>query len=259
MGKSSRETEKDMNNGIENKVVIIAGASSGIGEATTRRLAKDGAKLVIGARREERLKGLAKSLPGAEIVYRAADVTKPDDMEALAKLARDKHGRIDAIFNNAGVMPTANLADVHRDEWKMMLDINIMGVLNGIAAVLPTMKEQKSGLIIATDSVAGHVVYPGSAVYCGTKFAVRAIMEGLRQEERESNIRSTIISPGLVNTELYTTISDKEVGESLRAASEIPGIGLTADDVAEAVAYAVGTPETVAVSEIILRPTKQPI
>lgn len=248
-----------MTSGIANKVVIIAGASSGIGEATTRRLAKDGAKLVLGARREDRLKKLAESLPDAQIVYRAADVTKPEDMKALAKLALDKYGRIDAIFNNAGVMPTASLAEEHRDEWKMMLDINVMGVLNGIAAVLPTMKKQKAGLIIATDSVAGHVVYPGSAVYCGTKFAVRAIMEGLRQEERESNIRSTIVSPGLVNTELYTTISDKKMGESLRAASEVPGIGLTADDVAEAGAYAVGTPETVAVSEIILRPTNQAI
>jgi len=246
-----------MDNGIENKVIIINGASSGIGEATTRRLAKAGAKLVIGARREDRLKQLAESLPDADITYRVADVTKPEDMENLAKLALEKHGRIDAIFNNAGVMPTANLNEVRRDEWKMMLDINIMGVLNGIAAVLPTMKEQKSGHIIATDSVAGHVVYPGSAVYCGTKFAVRAIMEGLRQEEREDNIRSTIISPGLVNTELYTTISDKEFGTSLKNASEIPGIGLTAEDVAEAVAYAVGTPDTVAVSEIIIRPTKQ--
>ncbi|MEZ4647642.1 MAG: SDR family oxidoreductase [Candidatus Eisenbacteria bacterium] len=180
-------------------------------------------------------------------------------MEALAKAALDKHGRIDAIYNNAGVMPTANLSELHRDEWKMMLEINIMGVLNGIAAVLPTMKKQKSGHIIATDSVAGHVVYPGSAVYCGTKFAVRAIMEGLRQEERESNIRSTIISPGLVNTELYTTIADKEFGESLRKASEIPGVGLTPDDVAAAVAYALGTPDTVAISEILMRPTMQQV
>jgi len=248
-----------MSNGIENKVVVIAGASSGIGEATTRRLAKDGAKLVIAARREERLQQLAESLPDADITYRAADVSKPEDMESLAKLALERYGRIDAIFNNAGVMPTANLSEIHRDEWKMMLDVNIMGVLNGIAAVLPTMREQRSGHIIATDSVAGHVVYPGSAVYCGTKFAVRAIMEGLRQEERENNIRSTLISPGLVNTELYTTISDKEVGESLKKASEIPGVGLSAEDVAEAVAYAVGTPDTVAVSEVVLRPTRQAI
>ncbi|MDY7091871.1 MAG: SDR family oxidoreductase [Acidobacteriota bacterium] len=248
-----------MSKGIENKVIIITGASSGIGAATTRRLAEDGAKLVIGARREERLKELADSLPGAEILYRATDVTQPEDMEALAQLALDEFGRIDAIFNNAGVMPTANLSEVHRDEWRAMLDVNIMGVLNGIAAVLPTMKKQKSGHILATDSVAGHVVYPGSAVYCGTKFAVRAIMEGLRQEEREDNIRSTIISPGLVDTELYTTISDQEAAESLKDASKIPGVGLTADDVAEAVAYAVGTPDTVAVSEILLRPTNQAI
>ena len=248
-----------MNSTIEGKVVIIAGASSGIGEATTRRLIEDGAKLVIGARREEKLKLLADSLPDADLTYRVADVSKPEDMENLAKLALDKHGRINVIFNNAGVMPTANLSELHRDEWKMMLDINVMGVLNGIAAVLPIMKEQKSGHIIATDSVAGHVVYPGSAVYCGTKFAVRAIMEGLRQEERENNIRSTIISPGFVNTELHKTISDKKFGESLRQASEIPGIGLTAADVAEAVAYAVGRPDTVAVSEIIIRPTKQAV
>ncbi|MCA9758025.1 MAG: SDR family oxidoreductase [Candidatus Eisenbacteria bacterium] len=248
-----------MSNGIQNKVVIIAGASSGIGEATTRRLAKDGARLVIGARRVERLKELAESLPDADITYLAADVSKPEDMEALAQAALDRHGRIDAIYNNAGVMPTANLSELHRDEWKMMLDINVMGVLNGIAAVLPTMKKQKSGHIIATDSVAGHVVYPGSAVYCGTKFAVRAIMEGLRQEERESNIRSTIISPGLVNTELYTTIADKQFGESLKKASEIPGVGLTPDDVAAAVAYALGTPDTVAISEILMRPTMQQV
>jgi NADP-dependent 3-hydroxy acid dehydrogenase YdfG len=251
--------EEEMSNGIKNKVVIITGASSGIGEATTRRLAKDGAKLVVGARRQERLKQLAESLTDADITYRVADVIKPEEMESLAKVALDQHGRIDVIFNNAGVMPTASLSELHRDEWKMMLDVNIMGVLNGIAAVLPTMKEQRSGHIIATDSVAGHVVYPGSAVYCGTKFAVRAIMEGLRQEEREANIRSTLISPGLVNTELYKTISDRELGESLKKASEIAGVGLTADDVADAVAYAVGTPDTVAISEIIIRPTNQVI
>lgn len=242
---------------LKDKVVIITGASSGIGEATTRKLAKEGAKLVIGARREQRLKQLVDSLPDAEIEYRVADVIKPEDLESLAKLAVDKYGRIDAIYNNAGVMPTANLSEVHRDEWRQMLDINIIGVLNGIAAVLPIMKKQKSGHIITTDSVAGHVVYPGSAVYCGTKFAVRAIMEGLRQEERENNIRSTIISPGMVNTELYKTISDPKTRESLQQAAAIPGVGLTPDQIADAVAYAISTPETVAVSEIIIRPTHQ--
>ena len=246
-----------MTDTIKNKVIIITGASSGIGEATTRRLARAGAKLIIGARRTERLKQLAESLPDAEISYQPVDVRNSEDLDSLAQLALDKHDRIDAIFNNAGVMPTASLSELHRDEWKMMLDVNIMGVLSGIAAVLPTMKRQKSGHIIATDSVAGHVVYPGSAVYCGTKFAVRAIMEGLRQEERENGIRSTIVSPGLVNTELYKTISDKEFGASLKHASEIPGIGLSPSDIAEAVAYALGTPDTVLVSEIIIRPTRQ--
>jgi len=248
-----------MSENIKDKVVIIAGASSGIGAATTRRLAKAGAKLIIGARREGRLEELAKSLPEADITYAAADVTNPEDMEQLARLAIDKHGRIDTLFNNAGIMPTGSLRELRREEWRDMLEVNILGVLNGIAAVLPTMVSQKSGHIITTDSVAGHVVYPGSAVYCGTKFAVRAIMEGLRQEERENNIRSTIISPGLVNTELFKTIGDSETANAIKQASQIPGIGLTPDDVANAVAYAVATPATVAISEVIIRPTNQEI
>lgn len=244
---------------LKDKVVIIAGASSGIGEATARRLANEGAKLVIGARREERLKQLVNSLPEAEIFYQVTDVTNPEDMENLVKLAIDKFGRIDVMFNNAGVMPTANLSEVRRHEWQQMLDINIMGVLNGIAAVLPIMKQQQSGHIIATDSVAGHVVYPGSAVYCGTKFAVRAIMEGLRQEERENNIRTTIVSPGAVDTELYTTINDPEASEWVKNNQRTPGLGLTSEQIADAVAYAIGTPENVAINELLIRPTKQSI
>lgn len=244
---------------LKDKVVIIAGASSGIGEATARRLANEGAKLVIGARRKERLKQLVNSLPEAEIFYQVADVTNPEDMEILVKLAIDKFGRIDVMFNNAGVMPTANLSEVRRHEWQQMLDINIMGVLNGIAAVLPIMKQQQSGHIIATDSVAGHVVYPGSAVYCGTKFAVRAIMEGLRQEERENNIRTTIVSPGAVDTELYTTINDPEASEWVKNNQRTPGLGLTSEQIADAVAYAIGTPKNVAINELLIRPTKQSI
>ncbi|MDN3954406.1 SDR family oxidoreductase [Sporolactobacillus laevolacticus] len=244
---------------LKDKVVIIAGASSGIGEATARRLANEGAKLVIGARREERLKQLVDSLPKAEIFYQIADVTKPVDMENLAKLAIDKFGRIDVMFNNAGVMPTANLSEVRRHEWQQMLDTNVMGVLNGIAAVLPIMKQQQSGHIIATDSVAGHVVYPGSAVYCGTKFAVRAIMEGLRQEERENNIRTTIVSPGAVDTELYTTINDPEASEWVKNNQRTAGLGLTSEQIADAVAYAIGTSENVAINELLIRPTKQSI
>jgi NADP-dependent 3-hydroxy acid dehydrogenase YdfG len=244
---------------VKGKVVVIMGASSGIGEATTKKLAQEGAKLVIAARREDRLKALVEALPNAEISYAVADVTNKEEVQAVVNLAVEKHGRVDVLYNNAGIMPTAPLSETRFDEWRQMLDINIMGVLNGIAAVLPIMKKQQSGHIVATDSVAGHVVYPGSAVYCGTKFAVRAIMEGLRQEERENNIRSTIVSPGAVTTELYTTINDPEGRESVKnlMSKGEEGFSLKSSDIADAVAYAISTPDTVAVSEILIRPTKQ--
>lgn len=233
------------------------GASSGIGEATVRKLAGRGAKLVIAARREDHLRRIKESLPDADIVFRAADVSRFEQVQAVVDLAMEAYGRVDVLYNNAGIMPTANLSERRREEWRQMLDINIMGVLNGIAAVLPIMREQKSGHIIATDSVAGHVVYPGSAVYCATKFAVRAIMEGLRQEERLNNIKSTIISPGAVLTELYETINDKEESEAIyRMQKEI---GLTAEDIAEAVAFVIDTPDRMSVSDMIIRPTLQQI
>ncbi|MBT2759542.1 SDR family oxidoreductase [Mesobacillus foraminis] len=240
---------------IKDKVVVIMGASSGIGEATTRKLAEEGVKLVIAAHREDRLKTLVESLPNAKISYAVADVTNKDEVQAVVNLAVEKYARVDVLFNNAGVMPTAPLSEKRFDEWRQMLDINIMGVLNGIAAVLPIMKKQQAGQIVTTDSVAGHVVFQQGAVYCGTKFAVRAIMEGLRQEERENNIRSTLISPGTVDTELHTTIKDPENREWVENLQRT--IGLQSSDVADAVAYAISTPETVAVSEIIIRPTKQ--
>lgn len=240
---------------MNEKVVVIMGASSGIGEATVRKLAERGAKLVIAARREDNLRQIAESLPDAEIAYRTADVSDFDQVQAVVDLAMNTHGRVDVLYNNAGIMPTANLSETRRDEWRQMLDINIMGVLNGIAAVLPIMRAQKSGHIIATDSVAGHVVYPGSAVYCGTKFAVRAIMEGLRQEERVNNIKSTIISPGAVLTELYKTINDEK--ESAAIYQMQKEIGLTAEDIAEAVAFVIDTPDRMSVSDIIIRPTAQ--
>lgn len=240
---------------LKDKVIITMGASSGIGEATVRKIAEKGGKQVIAARREEKLKAIADSLPDAEIRYMAADVLKYEDVEKVVKLAMDTYGRVDVIFNNAGIMPTGNLIEARREEWKQMLDINIMGVLNGISAVLPIMQKQQSGHIIATDSVAGHVVYPGSAVYCGTKFAVRAIMEGLRQEERVNNIKSTIVSPGSVNTDLYKTISDKTAQEAL---FKLQGeIGMRPEDIAEAVVYVIETPQNVSVSDIIIRPTGQ--
>lgn len=240
---------------LKGKVIIVMGASSGIGEASVRKIAEKGGKLVIAARREEKLKEIAESLPDADISYLKADVTNYEDVKRVVDVAMQKHGRIDVVFNNAGIMPTGNLIEARRDEWKQMLDINIMGVLNAISAVLPIMEKQKSGHIITTDSVAGHVVYPGSAVYCGTKFALRAIMEGLRQEERENNIKSTLISPGAVRTELYKTVQDKAASEALfKLQAEA---GLDSDDVAEAVVYAIETPAHLSVSEVILRPTIQ--
>lgn len=240
---------------IQNKVVIIMGASSGIGEATTKKLAHAGAKLVIAARREERLKALVESLPDADLSYVVADVTNKADVQAVVDVAVEKYGRVDVLFNNAGIMPQSPLAEKRFDEWQQMLDINIMGVLNGIAAVLPIMKKQQSGQIVTTDSEAGHVVFPGGAVYCGTKFAVRAIMEGLRQEERENNIRSILISPGTVDTELHLTIQDPERREWTEDLQR--RIGLKSSDVADAVVYAISTPETVTVSEIVILPTKK--
>lgn len=242
---------------LNGKVIVVMGASSGIGEATVRKIAEKGGKLVIAARREDKLKAIKESLPEADIQYKAADVSNFDEVKAVIDLAMNSYGQIDVLYNNAGIMPTAPLIEARRDEWKQMLDINIMGVLNGIAAALPHMAEQKSGHIITTDSVAGHVVYPGSAVYCGTKFALRAIMEGLRQEQRENNIKSTIISPGAVRTELYKTINDKEASEGLSKMQSQEGYGLNSEDIAEAVVYAIETPRHVSVSEVIIRPTRQ--
>ncbi|WP_445002527.1 SDR family oxidoreductase [Exiguobacterium alkaliphilum] len=240
-----------------NKVVIIMGASSGIGEATAHLLAKRGAKLVLAARRLDRLEAIQAQYPGADIVIRQTDVTDYAAVEAVVQTTLDTFGTIDVLFNNAGIMPTAPLVEGRRDEWQAMLDVNVTGVLNGIAAVLPIMERQQSGHIIATDSVAGHVVYPESAVYCGTKFAVRAIMEGLRQEQRENNVKSTIISPGAVQTELYNTIRDKQAAQALHEAQT--EWGLTSEDVAEAVVYAIDTPDRVSVSNLIIRPTKQQV
>lgn len=205
----------------------------------------------------DRLEAIKEAYPEADIDIQQADVTNYEDVKKVVALAMNTYGRVDLLYNNAGVMPTAPIVEGRRDEWQQMLDINIMGVLNGIAAVVPIMAEQKSGHIISTDSVAGHVVYPDSAVYCGTKFAVRAIMEGVRQEQRENNIKSTIISPGAVATELYKTISDKEVSENLH--KDQKEWGLVPEDIASAVVFAIDTPERMAVSDMIVRPTTQPV
>ncbi|MFD1670868.1 SDR family oxidoreductase [Agrilactobacillus yilanensis] len=245
---------------VKDKVVVVTGASSGIGAATVTKLVEAGAKVVFGARREKKLAALAKTLPAAQIAYATLDVSDIESVQRLVKLAMVKFGKIDAFYNNAGIMPTAKLADNHRDEWQRMLDINVTGVLNGISAVLPIMHQQGYGHILATDSVAGYVVYPESAVYCGTKFAVRAIMEGLRQEEGKNQIRTTIVAPGMVDTELYKSISDPKVAQALVDQwHEKSDTALQPEDLADAVVYAIGTPQHVSINELIIRPTTQPM
>lgn len=245
-------------NSMKNKAIVVLGASSGIGEATVKLLASKGAKLVIASRREEKLKALAESLPGCEVAYKTADVSNFDEVKAVIDMAMARYGRVDVLYNNAGIMPTAPLIEARHNEWRQLLDINIMGVLNGISAVLPIMVKQHSGHILATDSVLGYHVYENSTVYCGTKFAVRAIMEGLRQEHRMDNIKSTIIAPGNVATDLYKSIQSESARQAeLDFRKTIDS--LTAEDIATAVAYAIETPDRMSVSEVVIRPTKQGI
>ena len=240
---------------INSKVVIITGASSGLGEATARRLADRGAKLVLAARREDRLKALSEDLSakGAEVIWQVTDVTDRKQVEALAASAKEAFGRIDVLVNNAGLMPLAPLDALKVDEWDQMVDVNIKGVMYGIAAVLPTMREQHSGHVINLSSVAGHKLFPGAAVYCATKFAVKALSEGLRMEAGDE-IRSTNISPGGVATELTSTITDPN---AKKAAEDLYSVAIDADAVARAIVYAIEQPADVDINEIILRPTAQ--
>lgn len=237
---------------LENKVVIIMGASSGIGEATVDLLNKKGAKLVISARRIEKLEQIKKGSAYPEnILVKVADVTKPEEVNAVVTASIKKFGKVDAIYNNAGVMPLANLSDGKHDDWQSMVDINIMGVLNGISAVLPVFHEQGYGQVIATDSVAGHVVAPEAVVYSGTKFAVRGIMDGLRMEEATRNIKSTMISPGDTETPLIDQSNPNRDSVFGNVKKLLP------KNIAEAVAFAIDTENNMAVSEIIIRPTQQ--
>ncbi|MBW4452306.1 SDR family oxidoreductase [Nostoc sp. XA013] len=240
---------------IQNKVVIITGASSGLGEATAKRLAASGAKLMLAARREDRLKELVAAITksGGTATYRVTDVVNRAQVQTLAKETLTTYGRIDVLINNAGLMPLSPLDQVKVEEWDQMIDVNIKGVLYGIAAVLPIMRQQKSGHVINLSSVAGHKVFPGSAVYCATKYAVRAISEGLRLESN-GEIRSTNISPGAVATELTTTITDKDTAAGI---NQLYAIAIDADAIARAIAYTIEQPSDVDVNEIIIRPTRQ--
>ncbi|MBL7237855.1 MAG: SDR family oxidoreductase [Komagataeibacter hansenii] len=245
-----------MSNSLQGKVVAITGASSGIGEATARRLAHSGAFVVLGARRMDRLSSIVADIEraGGRAIALELDVQQQGQVQAFVDGAVRAFGRLDVLVNNAGVMLVAPLSDVKVDQWNQMIDVNIKGVLYGIAAALPVMQAQGAGHVVTVSSVAGHKVGPGFAVYCGTKFAVRAIAEGFRQEAGP-HIRSTIISPGAVATELPTHITAgpaKDAVEAMYATAEI-----SADAVAGTIAYAISQTPDVDVNEIIIRPTAQ--
>jgi NADP-dependent 3-hydroxy acid dehydrogenase YdfG len=246
-----------MSNNIEGKVVVITGASSGLGETTARHLSAQGATVVLGARRQDRIEKLAGELnaAGGKAIAVKTDVTKREQVDDLVGAAVQTYGRVDVMINNAGLMPQSLLERLKLDEWDRMIDVNIKGVLYGIAAALPQMKQQKAGHFINVSSVAGHKVGPGFAVYAATKHAVRALSEGLRQEVKPYNIRTTVVSPGAVATELPNSVSDPDVAERLR--TFYADVAIPADSFARAVAFAVNQPEDVDINEILFRPTRQ--
>lgn len=233
------------------KIILLTGASSGIGEATARRLVQAGHHLVIGARRIERLQALRDELGNIDCL--AIDVTQAEDLAKMAQFALQQHGRIDVLINNAGVMPLSPLAALKMEEWRQTIDVNVHGVLNGIAAVLPTMQLQRAGQIINVASIGAHAVFPLSAVYCASKFAVRAISDGLRQES--DYIRVTVVSPGVVASELADHITDASAKASMEGFRRI---ALPAEAIADAIAWSIEQPDSVDVSEIIVRHTQSP-
>jgi NADP-dependent 3-hydroxy acid dehydrogenase YdfG len=245
---------------IEHKVVIITGASSGIGEATAKLLASKGAKLVLGARREDQLKQIVEEIErdGGQAVYQKLDVTEPSDNDAIVRLAKETFGGVDVIFLNAGIMPNSPLSALKTDDWHQTVDVNVNGVLNGVAAVLPTFIEQKSGHIVATSSVAGLKAYPGGAVYGGTKWFVRDFMEVLRMESamEGTNIRTGTIYPAAIGTELLGTISDKDTAEQMGSVYDTYQI--SPDRIASVVAIAIDQPEDTTINEFTVGPANQP-
>lgn len=245
------------NDTISGKVIVITGASSGLGEAAARHLAALGAVVVLGARREKRIRALADELNGAggSALALATDVTDPAQVRRLVDTAVEQFGRVDVVINNAGVMPQSPLERLRIDEWDRTIDVNVKGVLYGIAAALPHMKRQASGHVINVSSVAGHLVRPGGAVYSASKHAVRVISEGLRQEVKPYGLRTTIISPGAVESELPDSSTEPDVVEAMRKFYAENAI--SADSFARAVAFAIEQPEDVDVNEILYRPTRQ--
>ncbi|MGC8806920.1 MAG: SDR family oxidoreductase [Thiomonas sp.] len=247
-----------MQHPIQDKVIVITGASSGLGEATARLLAAQGARVVLGARRSERIEALATELKtnGAQALAVTTDVTDAAQVQALVDAAVRTFGRIDVMLNNAGLMPHSPLERRKIADWDRMIDVNLKGVLYGIAAALPAMQAQKSGHIINVSSVAGHKVRPGSAVYAATKHAVLALSEGLRQEVKPWNIRTTVISPGAVATELPDSITEPDMAEAVR---QMYRVAIPAESFARMVAFAISQPDDVDINEILFRPTRQEV
>lgn len=244
---------------VENKVVVITGASSGIGEATAKLLAKNGAKVVLGARRQERLEKISQDIinDGGQAAFRVTDVTDPEDLNALVSLAKEKFGAIDVIYNNAGIMPTSPISALKTNEWNAMIDVNLKGVLNGVAAVMPAFTAQKHGQIITTSSVAGKKSFIGSGVYGATKFAVRNLMEVIRMEsaQENTNIRTATIYPAAINTELLQHITDESSKQGMDKLYK--SVGITPDAIARIVNFAIDQPDDVNVNEFTVYPTKQ--
>jgi NADP-dependent 3-hydroxy acid dehydrogenase YdfG len=241
---------------VKGKVVAITGASSGIGEAAARLLAASGARVIIGARRADRLALIADDIRqnNGEVDVQVLDVSRREDLALFVAKAQDRFGRLDVLISNAGLMPLSPLDDLRVDEWDRMIDVNIKGVLYGIAAALPVFRKQGGGHFINVSSVAGHRVGPNGAIYSATKFAVRALSEGLRQEAGDK-IRVTIISPGAVESELAETISNPDVKKRIQ---DYRKMAIPAEAIASAMAYAIGQPGNVDVNEILIRPTAQP-
>lgn len=244
---------------VKDKVIVITGASSGIGEASAKLLAKNGAKVVLGARRESRLQAIVNDIQtaGGQATYQVTDVTQPAEVQGLVDHAKTTFGGLDVIFNNAGIMPNSPISALHTDEWNAMIDINLKGVLNGVAAVMPTFTAQKHGQIITTSSVAGIKSFAGSGVYGATKFAVRNLMEVIRMESAQegTNIRTASLYPAAINTELLHTITDQSTAKGMQQFYD--QVGITPDAVARVVNFAVDQPEDVNVNEFTIYPTKQ--
>ncbi len=243
---------------LKNKVVLITGASSGIGKATAMKLAKEGASVVLCARSEDEINNLKKKIEndGGKALVVKTDVTKPADFEKAVTQTLTEYGTIDVLVNNAGLMPLSYVEKLKTDEWEQMVDVNIKGVLNGVAAVLPTMRKNKSGHIINISSSAAHNYFPGGAVYCATKAGVKMFSEGLRKElAPEYGINVTSIEPGAVDTNLFESITDDDIKEKLKGMKEMTK--MEAEDIANSIFYALNQPDRVNINDVYLMPTEQ--